>query len=70
MIDAYHFLPAVYALDDIAKRRIKISEIDQTNDPFELWCVSQPNRKLRDALHAYKQEMNEKFGLICFSEDR
>jgi len=66
---AYHFLPAAYALDDIAKQRIKISEIDQTNDPFELWCVSQPTRSLRDALRAYKKEMNEKFGLICFSED-
>lgn len=66
---AYHFLPAAYALDDIAKQRIKISEIDQTNDPFELWCVSQPTRSLREALRAYKKEMNEKFGLICFSEN-
>ena len=31
---AYHFLPATWALDDIAKQRIKISEIDQTDDPF------------------------------------
>ena len=65
----YHFLAATWALDDIAKQRIKISEIDQTNDPFELWCVSQPSRSVRDALRAYKKEMNEKFGLICFSED-
>lgn len=65
----YHFLPAQWALDDIEKRRIKISEIDQTNDPFELWCVSQPDRPLRDALRAYKQEMSRQFGLICFSED-
>jgi hypothetical protein len=66
---AYHFLPAQWALDDILKRRIKISEIDQTNDPFELWCNSQPDRALREALRAYKKEMNEKFGLICFSEN-
>lgn len=66
---AYHFLPAQLALDDIVKQRIKISEIEQTNDPFELWCVSQPNRRLRDALRAYKKEMSQKFGLICFSED-
>ena len=65
----YHFLPVTWALDDIAKQRIKISEIDQTNDLFELWCVSQPSRSVRDALRAYKKEMNEKFGLICFSED-
>lgn len=66
---AYHFLPAKFALEDIVKQRIKISEIDQMNDPFELWCASQPNRSLRDALHSYKRTMNEKFGLICFSED-
>lgn len=65
----YHFLPAQWALDDIVKQRIKISEIEQTNDPFDLWCVSQPNRALRDSLRAYKKEMSQQFGLICFSED-
>jgi hypothetical protein len=40
----YHFLPANFALDDIEKRRIKISEIDQLNDPFELWCVNQKDK--------------------------
>src|SRR5215469_5085557 len=69
MMRVYHFLPAQWAVDDIIKKRIRISLIDQTNDPFELWCVSQPSRALRDALRAYKKEMNEKFGLLCFSED-
>ena len=41
----YHFLPAVYTLQDIEKKRIKIAEIDQLNDPFELWCVSQENKE-------------------------
>ena len=64
----YHFLPAVYALEDIEKRRIKISEIDQLNDPFELWCVSQKGKQIRSALRNYKKEMGERFGLICFCE--
>jgi hypothetical protein len=62
----YHFLPAMHALDDIRRKRIKISEIDQLNDPFELWCVSQEDRQLRVALRGYKKEMNERFGMICF----
>jgi Protein of unknown function (DUF2971) len=62
----YHFLPAVHALEDIQKKRIKISEIDQLNDPFELWCVSQEDRELRPALRKYKKEMSERFGMICF----
>lgn len=62
----YHFLPAVHALDDMEKKRIKTSEIDQLNDPFELWCVSQEDKQIRPALRKYKKEMSERFGLICF----
>jgi hypothetical protein len=62
----YHFLPAIHALDDIQKKRIKISEIDQLNDPFELWCVSQEDLQLRFALREYKKEMAKRFGMICF----
>ncbi len=62
----YHFLPAVHALADIENKRIKISEIDQLNDPFELWCVSQEDREIRPALRNYKKEMGERFGVICF----
>src|SRR5271156_556763 len=62
----YHFLPAIHGLDDIRKQRLKISEIDQLNDPFELWCVSQEDRRLRLALREYKNEMTKRFGMICF----
>ena len=67
-IRLYHFLSAPHALEDIAKRRLKISQIDQLNDPFELWCVYQKDRSLRDALRAYKNEMNARFGMLCFSK--
>jgi hypothetical protein len=65
---AYHFLPAKWALDDVAKRRIRISEIDQLNDPFELWCVGQKNKQLRDVLRGFKREVSEKFGILCFTK--
>jgi hypothetical protein len=64
----YHFLPTVHALEDIENKRIKISEIDQLNDPFEIWCVSQEDKGIRSALRNYKKKMCERFGLICFSE--
>jgi hypothetical protein len=67
-VRVYHFLPANYALEDIEKRRIKISEIDHLNDPFELWCVSQKDRKLRVALRGYKNEMHKQYGVLCFSK--
>lgn len=65
-IRLYHFLPAEHALDNIRKRRIKIAEIDQLNDPFELWCVAQDNKELRARLRDYKRTMDERFGLLCF----
>jgi hypothetical protein len=66
-VRVYHFLPASHALDDIRNRRIKISQIDQLNDPFELWCVYQKDPRLRIALRAFKEEMNTRFGMLCFS---
>jgi len=66
VVRVYNFLPAIHALDDIEKRRIKISEIDQLNDPFELWCVAQGNKELRDRLRDYKRTMNQRFGVLCF----
>ena len=64
----YHFLSVDHALDDIANRRLKISQIEELNDPFELWCVYQKDRKLRDALRAYKDQMAARFGVLCFSK--
>lgn len=64
----YHFLPAEWALDDIKNRRLKISEFEDMNDPFELWCVKQPKRLVRDAMRGFKKEFGEKYGLICFCE--
>jgi hypothetical protein len=63
----YHFLSAEHALDDLQRKRIKLSEIDKLNDPFELWCVAHGDRKIRAALRAYKTEMAQRFGLLCFS---
>ncbi len=65
-IRLYHFLPAEHALDDIRKRRIKIAEIDQLNDPFELWCVAQDNKELRARLRDYKRTMDDRYGMLCF----
>lgn len=62
----YHFLPANYALDDLAKGRLKLSQIDNLNDPFELWCSEQSDHKMRTALRSWKKAMAKKYGLLCF----
>jgi len=62
----YHFLPAQHALDDLTKGRLKLSEIDNLNDPFELWCSEQSDRQMRTALRAWKKDISKKYGLLCF----
>jgi hypothetical protein len=66
-IRAYHFLPSHHALDDLRRRRLKIARIDDLNDPFDLWAVAQPNHKLRSAIRKTKDQLAQKFGMVCFS---
>jgi hypothetical protein len=60
---AYHFVSLHHGLDDLRKRRLKIAQLDELNDPFELWAIAQPDRRLRTAIRATKQEMAQQFGL-------
>jgi hypothetical protein len=68
-VRVYHFLSASNALDDLEHRRLKLSEIDKLNDPFELWCVAQSDRALRAALRRYKAQMSQQFGMLCFCQE-
>jgi Protein of unknown function (DUF2971) len=65
----YHFLSAQNALDDLTNRRIKLSEIDKLNDPFELWCSAQDDQHVRVALRLWKEEIARRFGILCFTKD-
>lgn len=62
----YHFLSADNALDDLRRARIKLSEIENLNDPFELWCSQQAEAVQRTALRRWKGQMSQSFGLLCF----
>lgn len=65
----YHFLPAEYALADIALRRLKIARLTDVNDPFEFNAINVGGKKeFRTALARTKRELNETKGLLCFSE--
>jgi hypothetical protein len=67
---AYHFASLHHGLDDLRQRHLKIAQLDELNDPFELWAIAQPDRHLRQALKTTKQEMARQYGLLCFSLDR
>ena len=66
---AYHFVSLRHGLDDLRQRHLKIAQLDDLNDPFELWAIAQPDPRLQQAIKATKQEMAEQYGLLCFSLD-
>ncbi len=63
----FHFLPAVHALDDLTKKRVKIAEIGNLNDPFELWSCDHRDPAQRVAFRRWKRDMSTQFGMLCFS---
>jgi hypothetical protein len=66
---AYHFVSLTYGLDDLRRRRLKISRLNDLNDPFELWAIAQSDRRVRKALKETKEQMARDCGLLCFSLD-
>ena len=64
----YYLTSAQYAISNIAFRRIKVSRFNDLNDPFELLAVNTENLNHRKAFRKTKKQLNEKDGLICFSE--
>jgi hypothetical protein len=64
---AYHFVSSQYAFDNLRHRRLKIAQLDELNDPFELWAISQHDRRVRQALRRTKERMARQYGVLCFS---
>jgi len=62
----YKFLSEKWALEDIRTRRIKISEIHDLNDPFELIPFDLSDSDLRRELLSARDQMN-KSGVLSFS---
>jgi len=63
----YHFLSTEHALDDIFKRRIKIAQLQDLNDPFELLGANLSDKNTRKVFRAFKKEMEQGYGILCFS---
>ena len=63
----YKFLSAHFGLKSLSERRLKISTLEDLNDPFELLPYSMADRTLRIALRATRDEMARNHGVVCFS---
>lgn len=64
----YHFLSSENAVSDLEKKRIKVSLINELNDPFELLPYLRYNDfKKRKLYHEVHKAVSKKYGLLCFS---
>lgn len=65
----FTFLSEKYALEAIKNQRLKVSRFKDLNDPFELFGAEMSQANSRNVFRNFKQEMNKKIGLLCFSRD-
>src|SRR5208282_4947339 len=63
------FLNDRYGLEALRQRRIKVSRINELNDPFELLAPSLSDRETRHGFTKLKNNLARTRGLLCFSKD-
>src|ERR1700690_2518983 len=65
----YKFLDAQYGLKSLSEKRLKISTLNDLNDPFELLPYELSNPMHRMVMRLTLNQMTAQFGLLCFSSD-
>lgn len=67
-IRLYHLLNSEFGLDNLRRRRLKISRLHELNDPFEFLGFDVSNQTTRQTLEATKADLGKKRGVLCFSK--
>jgi hypothetical protein len=68
-IRVYKFLDERFGLKTLKEKRLKISTLDDLNDPFELLPFAVADRSHRKALNDARKEWSHTRGILCFSAD-
>jgi hypothetical protein len=63
----YHFTNSVFGISNIALRRLKLSRLNELNDPFEFLSADLLDPRYRATLLKFKNALHENHGMICFS---
>lgn len=64
----YYFTSEEFALSNLQHQRVKISRIEDLNDPYELRGFDLRDRQFRKAYNAGLKSVNDSRGIICFSK--
>ena len=65
----YKFRSAEFGLLNLKERRLKLSTIDDLNDPFDLCSLDITDPAIEYALNAYIEHFRCTTGLLCFSRN-
>ena len=65
----YYFTAEEFALSNIINKRIKISLLDDLNDPFELLGVDLSDKGFREAFKSGRDRAAKIAGVVCFSKN-
>ncbi len=65
----YHFINQKYGLKVLKEQRLKVSDMNNVNDPFDFLSTAAPTKEERKNLKSWLDGMSEQFGLLCFSRD-
>jgi hypothetical protein len=65
----YKFLDARFGMKALAEKRLKISTLDDLNDPFELLPFGTTDKTKRMALNLARETWGSTYGILCFSAD-
>lgn len=65
----FHFVNEEFGLEDLRRRRLKISTLKELNDPFDLFGIDLSDEDLRRAFRLMKDELSVNRCRLCFSRD-
>jgi len=64
----YNFLSEENALNDLFNQYIKVSTLNDLNDPFELLSIDFSEKSLRPKFKQLKDSLSKKLAIICFTK--
>lgn len=64
----YHYLSTCYAVDDLERRRLKIAQVEDLNDPFELLAPRLDTDEQHQIWEGWKEAQKNRWGALCFSK--
>jgi len=64
----YHFINAEFGLEAIKRQRIKVSKLNDLNDPFELFSIDVSDNEHRKTMRSFKRFYADSTLILCFSK--